>query len=459
MVGCLDSIGACAVFILYRGDLFLYMKQLDRLVIFTRFPVSGRAKTRLIPALGADGAAQLQRRMTEYTLKQALAVEVPVEVRFTGGSVDQMRQWLGTRPTYVDQGEGDLGERMNRAFQEHFDRGARRVIILGCDCPENRSENIARAFQLLKKEPCVIGPAHDGGYYLIGLNRPQPELFQGIAWGTAQVLEQTLAVSPGKIKLLQALSDVDEAEDLPLKISVIIPTLNEAAHIERTISEVLKGFNVQCLVADGGSDDGTPDLAQKAGAPVCRSNPGRARQMNAGAEQAEGDILLFLHADSRLPKEWDTLVRRTLRHPDIALGAFRFAVDEKSAGYALITWGTNLRSRLFRRPYGDQGLFLKRDLFEKLGRFAEVPIMEDVDLVRKARREGKIVTLNHPLITSARRWKKHGLLKTTLYNQYVLLAAFAGVDPLELNQAYRQGRNPLPLIFRRLKAGGVRSEE
>ncbi|HSH28161.1 MAG TPA: TIGR04283 family arsenosugar biosynthesis glycosyltransferase, partial [Wenzhouxiangella sp.] len=412
-----------------------------------------------IPTLGADGAADLQRRMTEYTLKQALAVGIPVEVRFTGGSIGQMRQWLGTQPMYVDQGEGDLGTRMNRAFQEHFDRGARRVVIIGCDCPENRSDTLARAFELLENESCVIGPAHDGGYYLIGLNRPQPELFHGIDWGTAQVLEQTLAATSRQIKLLPPLSDVDEAEDLPLKISVIIPVLNEKTHIEKVVSEALEGFDVECVVADGGSDDGTCDLAQRAGALVCHSGPGRARQMNAGAEQASGDILLFLHADSRLPKEWDTQVRRTLRRPEVALGAFRFGVDENSAGYFLITWGTNLRSRWFKRPYGDQGLFLKRDLFEKMGRFAEVPIMEDVDLVRKARQKGKIVTLNQPLITSARRWKKHGLFKTTLHNQYVLLAASAGVDPVELNQAYRQGINPLPLIFKRLKAWGVRSEE
>ncbi len=427
------------------------MDQTDRLIIFTRFPVSGRAKTRLIPALGADGAADLQRRMTEYTLKQALAVGIQVEVRFTGGSVEQMQQWLGDRPTYVDQGEGDLGVRMNRAVQEHFDHGARRVVILGCDCPENRSNNISRAFELLEKEPCVIGPAHDGGYYLIGLNHPQPDLFREIEWGTAQVLEQTLAASSRQIKLLPPLADVDEAEDLPLKISVIIPALNEKAHVGRVISEVLEGFNVECLVADGGSDEGTRELAQTAGAVVCHSSPGRARQMNAGAEQASGDILLFLHADSRLPKEWDTQVRRTLMHPKVSLGAFRFAVDKNSMGFNLITWGTNLRSRWFKRPYGDQGLFLKRDLFKRIGRFADVPIMEDVALVRKARREGKVVTLNQPLITSARRWKKHGLLKTTLYNQYVLLAASTGVDPVELNQAYRQGRNPLLLVFRRFR--------
>ncbi len=430
------------------------MNQMDRLVIFTRFPVSGRAKTRLIPTLGADGAADLQRRMTEYTLKQALAAGIPVEVRFTGGSVGQMRQWLGTQPTYVDQGEGDLGTRMSRAFQEHFTRGAGRVVIIGCDCPENRSDTIARAFELLENDPCVIGPAHDGGYYLIGLNRPQPELFHGIDWGTAQVLEQTLAASSRKIKLLPALSDVDEAEDLPLKISVIIPALNEKAHIEKVVLQVLEGFDVECLVADGGSDDGTCELAQGAGAAVCHSSPGRARQMNAGAEQASGDILLFLHADSRLPEGWDTLVRHTLVRSEVALGTFGFGVDENSPGFTLITWGTNLRSRWFKRPYGDQGLFLKRDLFERIGRFASVPIMEDVDLVRKARREGKIVTLNQPLITSARRWKKHGLFKTTLYNQYVLLAASAGVDPMELNQAYRQGKNPLPLIFRRISRRG-----
>jgi hypothetical protein len=416
-----------------------------RVILFTRFPVPGEVKTRLIPFLGADGAADLQRRMTEFMVRQVRRTGVPMQIRYVGGSESQMREWLGIEAHYAPQGPGDLGERMSRAFAQAFEDGADKVLVIGCDCPDNRSTNILEAIKKLDEAPCVIGPASDGGYYLIGLREPYPELFQGIDWGTGTVFRQTV----GKIhahRLLSVLDDVDEPRDIPPRISVIIPALNEEGVISATVAAAQEGFDTEAIVVDGGSVDKTVEIAHQSGADTIVAESGRALQMNCGAHRATGDILLFLHADSELPPDWDCHVRKILKHPDTILGHFNFAVKERFPGKRLIEIGANVRSRLFKRPYGDQGLFLRRAEFEALGRFPIVPILEDYYLVKQAADQGHVRCADAKLVTSGRRWVQHGALRTTLLNQAILLAAWLGHDPAALRDAYAKGKNP---FFRR----------
>jgi hypothetical protein len=390
--------------------------------------------------LGAEKSAQLHREMTEFTLRQALQTDARVEVRFTGASLEHMREWLGTDIAYCDQGLGDLGERMARAAQEHFAKGARRVAIIGSDCPDNRAANLRHCFALLQKHPCVLGPAHDGGYYLIGMNEDRPALFSGVDWGTEHVLRQTLAAAPPATALLPKLHDVDRGEDVPPGISVIIPALNEEKSIASAVRSVRQGFHTECIVVDGGSKDTTRLAAAEAGAQVLECLPdraGRARQMNDGAKYAQGEILLFLHADSCLPEGWDTAVREAVKTSGVALGAFTFYVPEKITGMTIVAWGVHLRSRVFHMPYGDQGLFLRRALFEKLEGFPDIPILEDVALVKKAKQHGSILIVKEKLATSGRRWQQHGIVKTLLLNQYILLASAFGASPEKLRDIYR----------------------
>ena len=419
----------------------------DSLIIFTRFPVPGKVKTRLIPSLGAEKSAQLHREMTEFTLRQARQTEARVEVRFTGADIKQMREWLGKDIAYCDQGPGDLGRRMARAAKEHFAKGARHVAIIGSDCPENRAANLRLCFALLHKHPCVLGPAHDGGYYLIGMNEVRPTLFSGVDWGAGHVLRQTLAAAPPSTALLPKLHDVDTGEDVPCGISVIIPALNEEEGIALAVRSVRQGFHAQCIVVDGGSGDATRLAAAEAGAEVLQCPPGRARQMNYGAKRALGEIVLFLHADSRLPEGWDTAVRAAMKTPGVTLGAFTFYVPEKIMGIKIIAWGVHMRSRFFQMPYGDQGLFLPRALFEKLEGFPDIPIMEDVALVKKAKQHGNILIIKEKLATSGRRWQQRGIVKTLLLNQFILLASAFGVSPERLRDIYRKGS--LMRAFRR----------
>jgi hypothetical protein len=413
------------------------MRNADTLILFTRFPVAGEVKTRLIPALGAEGAADLHRRMTEFALAQALQTGAAVEVRYTGGSREQMRDWLGRGVRYAEQGPGTLGERMSRAFAEHFGAGVRRVVLAGSDCPSNRRGNMTACFRLLETRDCVIGPAADGGYYMIGLSRPAPELFQNIDWGTGQVLRQTLAACRTRPRLTEELRDVDLVEDVPPRISVIIPALNEAGQIQATLERVWRGFDVECVVADGGSEDGTGRLARGAGAQVVRSGRGRALQMNAGAAAATGELLLFLHADTRLPDDWDLSVRAILKDPRVALGAFRFRVSERMKGIGLVEWGANLRSRCLSLPYGDQGLFMTRGTFRKLAGFPEMPILEDLHMVRAAGKLGEIRIARDPVLTSGRRWQRMGIVRTTLRNQRILFGWLAGTPFSDLLAMYK----------------------
>jgi rSAM/selenodomain-associated transferase 1 len=196
---------------------------LDRLILFTRYPEPGKAKTRLIPALGAEGAAALHQQMADHTVGQVRMFQLQhplcVEVRFAGGNRDLMQRWLGSDWMYTGQGEGDLGDRMGRSFQSAFNAGVNRVLLIGTDCPDLDALLLEQAFCQLQHHDLVLGPASDGGYYLIGLRRWIPPLFSGIEWSTAGVLERTLAIAEDlnlSVALLPVLSDVDYPADLKI---------------------------------------------------------------------------------------------------------------------------------------------------------------------------------------------------------------------------------------------------
>jgi hypothetical protein len=193
----------------------------SQLMIFTRYPEPGKTKTRLIPRLGEEGAATLQRQMTEYTIAQVRQLQsllpLSVAIYFTGGNKPLMQDWLGDDLIYQQQSEGDLGQRMQTAFEQGFVAGINRAVIIGTDCPELNVAILSEAFTVLEHHDLVLGPTGDGGYYLIGLERLVPELFHRIRWGTSEVFAQTQAIAR-QLKLsiyyLPLLNDVDRPEDL-----------------------------------------------------------------------------------------------------------------------------------------------------------------------------------------------------------------------------------------------------
>ena len=192
------------------------------IIIFTRFPVPGLTKTRLIPALGPEGACRLQRELTEKVVAQVQQLKksypLMMEIHFSGGSRKLMAEWLGRNLEYEIQGAGDFGARMRRAFQKGFRKGWKQVVLIGSDLPDLTPSIIRESFERLADHDLVLGPARDGGYYLIGLKTPRPELFSNsIVWGTGEVLKNTLTMTDRlglKTALLTMLRDVDRPEDL-----------------------------------------------------------------------------------------------------------------------------------------------------------------------------------------------------------------------------------------------------
>ena len=226
------------------------------------------------------------------------------------------------------------------------------------------------------------------------------------------------------------------------RISVIVPTLNEQDHLPATLRGIILGPGDELIVVDGGSTDRTVAIAQQFTAQVLHSRPGRAVQMNCGAQHAQGDILLFLHADTLLPATGLEAVRGVLRDGTVG-GAFRLAILPPTLPLRLVAWGTNLRARFGQLPYGDQGLFMPRHMFEALGGYAEIPFMEDVRMVQALRQRGRLTILPQAVHTSGRRWQRDGVLYTTIRNTALITLYFWGVSPEKLQRWYGARRRSL----------------
>jgi rSAM/selenodomain-associated transferase 2 len=218
-------------------------------------------------------------------------------------------------------------------------------------------------------------------------------------------------------------------------ISVVVPVLNEEKAILPLLVH-LKGLGMEIVVSDGGSRDRTRALAESMADRVVVGSPGRSRQMNLGAKAASGGILFFVHADSFPPPSAPDVIRRTLAGPGVAAGAFRLRIETRRLGLRLIHRLANFRAKAFKLPYGDQGLFLTRRVFDAVGGFTDLPLMEDVDLVRRVKALGRVIIARESMTTSARRWERDGILATTLRNQRRLLRFFLGSPARRLARDY-----------------------
>lgn len=259
------------------------------------------------------------------------------------------------------------------------------------------------------------------------------------------------------------------------QISIIIPTYNEAENIGELLQQLTQvsigEIKVEIIIVDGGSSDRTPliiaeFISKSIGELITENpcqlvklistNPGRANQMNQGAKAAQGNILLFLHADSRLPTNFPTLITQTLNSslvpplkrgamgdhfrltkPTI-VGAFELEIRGDLPGLRLVEKFVNWRSHFLNLPYGDQAIFLRAETFWQLGGFPDLPIMEDFQLIQQLKKLGKIAIAPAKVQTSARRWQKLGVWQTTLTNQLVIIAFFLGVSPQKIADFYRR---------------------
>ncbi len=221
-----------------------------------------------------------------------------------------------------------------------------------------------------------------------------------------------------------------------MKVSTIIPTLNESPHIAQAIERAWEAGADEVIVVDGGSRDGTAEIARDLHCQFVKSQAGRAVQQNLGAASTQGEVLLFLHADTWLPPGGIDQIRRALGDGDVAGGAFHQKIEAQGRVYRWLEHGNAWRARRRGLPYGDQGIFMRRRVFDRLGGFPKVRLMEDLLLMKKFRRLAWPVLLPGPLHVSARRWQKYGPLRQTARNWLLLSAAWVGVSPDRLATYY-----------------------
>ncbi len=360
-----------------------------------------------------------------------------------------MKTWLGSSLLYAEQTHGDLGSRMYSAIKRSLHDGCEKTVLIGTDIPGPLSGHIEKAFNALNEKDIVLGPATDGGYWLIGMKEPY-DIFKGVSWGKETVLMQTLKLAEQEeltVYMLPPVNDIDTVDDLAEwnphgdwknpYVSVIIPVFNEEARIEKVIKRVTNQ-DAEIIAVDGGSNDKSIRLAEKLGVKIVKSPKGRSLQMNAGTLASSGNNLIFLHADTIVPENYPNLVFETLMDIRPVVGAFRFKTDMDNAKMRFIEFMANLRSRYFNMPYGDQAIFISRADFIRAGAFPDVPVAEDIFLIRRLKKSMKIKTIPENAVTSARRWEKHGFLKTTFVNVAIFLGCYLEIKPEKLYNIYRR---------------------
>lgn len=405
---------------------------------FVKNPEPGKVKTRLARTIGDREAARIYKNLaqTNFNRLQCRNRKWTVIVLFDPPGAEMLiRQWLpGDGCLYHPQINGSLGERLVCGFEyafKYFDC----VIAAGSDTLSLEPSHFERAFEVLKKHDVVLGPARDGGYYLIGLKENRPGLFENIPWSSPDVMRETLKrihdqnLSCDRIDPLDDLDHENQLEFLKgdrMKISVVIPTYNEESTIEQTLCSLHPQHPDEVIVVDGGSTDATVSLARKNNSCiVLQSKKGRALQMNAGAQRAAGDIFVFLHADTQLPLRGLELIRNAISQGHQA-GRFYMRFDQ--SGMMLKFFETYTRFHFF--SYGDQVFFMTRNIYENLGGYNEKAPFEDVEFYRRLLKLTHPVILKSKVTTSARRFIKTGSLRQKWINFFLMFLYYLGFDVL-----------------------------
>ncbi|MBI3598919.1 MAG: TIGR04283 family arsenosugar biosynthesis glycosyltransferase [Nitrospirae bacterium] len=239
-----------------------------------------------------------------------------------------------------------------------------------------------------------------------------------------------------------------------MTISVIIPIFNEEEMLPAFLNQTANWLVHEIILVDGNSNDQTqgilesfhrnpllcplPQGVRKAmiGHRLLVAKKGRGNQMNEGAKVATGDVLLFLHADSIFPSDGFFEISKAMQNTHLVGGAFRLKIQSTSLFFKFISMMANIRSSIFGLPYGDQGIFVRREIFSKIGGYPDFPLMEDAEFIRQLKHEGMIILLDQAVTTSARKWHKQGIVFTSLRNIILLLLYFMGVSPKQLVKWY-----------------------
>lgn len=403
------------------------------IILFTRVPIPGKTKTRMMPELTPLECARLHICFLKDIQSQCEETGEDIFVCYTPEDKKKiLTAVLGKGKQYFPQQGEDLGQRMYEAMEAVCKKGYEACVLLGADVPEITAYDLNQAFRMLETRDVVFGPTEDGGYYLVGMKTPIKEVFQRQLYGQGTVLKDTLCrldAAGFSTGLLHKYSDMDTLEDLQgyrkrakinkkletcatkrylesiLQISIIIPIYNE----EKTIAAMqqqLKNLEKHCeiLFVDGGSSDRTLERLDS-GFKFIHAPKGRASQMNAGARKSRGDILFFLHCDSELPMKALEQIRHVMKR--YRAGCFGIAFHSRNFFMLTCRMISNLRIKDRRVMFGDQGIFIERRLFFEIGLFPELPVMEDYQLSLNLKERGeKLGVTRKRIYTSDRRFPK-----------------------------------------------------
>jgi rSAM/selenodomain-associated transferase 2/rSAM/selenodomain-associated transferase 1 len=432
------------------------VKSKKALVVFLRYPQLGRVKRRLAEGVGEEEALRIYTMLLRRNLgvvKDFLGMQRDVEAFLCHEppeAAEELRENYPGPYSLIPQRNGDLGKRMEGAFLDLFELGYGEVVLLGSDIADLEPSDICGAFMALSKGEVPIGPSHDGGFYLLGLRRPFPAVFALGEWSTGDVLQRVLKALHGfRFVLLNKRHDVDTPSDMHLvsrgmfrdTISVIIPHLegglDEALSLANRIRSLMWP-NDEVVLAEG--TEKALLCAQEEeplqGIRLVRSSRGRGIQLNTGACASRGDILWFLHADSDPPSDFAYLLRKLYRGSHCSFGCFRLGFRDEAPIMRLVSMWANARTALLKIPYGDQGIFCRRDIFARVGGFGKRLIMEDVDLARSLKKLGKLLFLRERLLTSPNRYLKGGVLRTALRNQLTMSMYLRGIPEERIYRYY-----------------------
>ena len=225
-----------------------------------------------------------------------------------------------------------------------------------------------------------------------------------------------------------------------ISIAVIVPVFNEAQLLPEKLTS-LKALNADEMVfIDGGSTDGTQQLLEASGVLWFTGTQGRAAQMNVGAGKCKGDILLFIHIDTDLNESNISAIRSAIKQQGVVGGRFDICLSGSHPAYRMISWFMNMRSRLSKISTGDQAMFVRRDVFEQMGGFADLPLMEDVEFSKRLKGQGKIACLRQRVTTSSRRWQQYGIIRTILLMWRLRFLYWLGTPADKLATMYRNVR-------------------
>jgi uncharacterized protein len=398
------------------------MNERETISIFVRYPAPGAVKPRLISALGQEGAASVQREMTEHVVSVARAFirrERPmrgIEVRYAGTSETAVQAWLGAGIRYAPQGDGDTGDRMIRTFNNAFESGADAVAVLGVDCPGVSESLLEDAFTALKRADVVMGPSRDGGYYLVGVSKKArfvalPAMFTGIAWGAGYAFGDTLTTVRRlglSYQIIGRLEEIDHPDDIPIweriltqahsragvpVITVVVPTLNNSSTIDAILDRLMQGDNIEIIVADSGSTDDTVFRAIARGISIVHAPGTMAAQIEAGISAGTGENIFIAHPDSIPAGRFDDIIRDTLADPLVACGIFTGSAAsshwfgrflQRIAGF-VPSW------MLSRNDWS--GLFFRTMTLSRAGGVSDLPDNPYAAMIRQFRRLGRVATI------------------------------------------------------------------